>query len=180
LGGLNEIAPVSITPSLRPYGYRVQVQLKVVEKALGYYQAKSHHIVDIDHCPISHPLINQIISILREKQPSLPPLKGVEIRISPEEARGVLILQPLSFQPVKNFAEELLRDHAIVKGIVIRGDGRITSFGESHLTFSLSLDQHGEKRNLRFRASPGSFFQVNLEQNQALIQTVVKFAEAEF
>jgi 23S rRNA (uracil1939-C5)-methyltransferase len=178
LGGLKEIPPVSIIPSLRSYGYRVRVQLKVTEKALGYYPARSHQIVDIDHCPISHPLINQIISILRVERSSLPLLKEVEIRISPEEARGVLILLPLSFQPVKNFARELLRNSAILKGTVIRGNEGITSFGESLLTFSVSIQQHGEERSLKFRVSPGSFFQVNLEQNQALIQTVVQFAEA--
>ncbi|HSB03958.1 MAG TPA: 23S rRNA (uracil(1939)-C(5))-methyltransferase RlmD [Thermodesulfobacteriota bacterium] len=177
LAGLKEIPPVSMIPSLLPYGYRVRVQLKAEERALGYYQTKSHQIVDINHCPISHPLINQIISILREKRPSLRPFKEVEIRVSPEEGRGALIIQPLSFQQVRSFAEELLRDHAIVKGIVIRENERITSFGDPLLTFPLSFNRHCEQRSLRFRASPGSFFQVNLEQNQVLIQTVVQFAE---
>ena len=39
------------------------------------------------------------------------------------------------------------------------------------------MDQEREKRDLKFRISPGSFFQVNLEQNQTLIQTVLQFSE---
>lgn len=175
LGGQKEIPPVTVISSPKSYGYRVRVQLKVMKKALGYYRAGSHRIVDIDHCPISHPLINQIISILRVERSFLPLLKEVEIRISPEEARGVLVLQPLSFQQAKNFAGDLLRDHTILKGAVIRGNEGFTSLGESVMTYSVSLGQRGKKGSLKFRVSPGSFFQVNLEQNQALIQTVLQF-----
>jgi len=46
---------------------------------------------------------------------------------------------------VKNFAGELLRDHTILKGTVIRGKEGFTSLGESVLTYSVSLGQHGEK-----------------------------------
>jgi 23S rRNA (uracil1939-C5)-methyltransferase len=178
LGGVEEIPPVPIIPSPRPYGYRARVQLKVAGKALGFYQAGSHQIVEIDHCPISHPLINQILSILREEQRYLSSFKEIEIRVSPEEGKGVLILQSNFFQQRQHaFAGRLLHNHSVLKGIAITGRKGSLSFGDPFLTFSVFLDPKGEKRRLNLRASPGSFFQVNLEQNQALIDAVLQFGE---
>ena len=152
--------------------------MKVTENALGYYQAGSHQIVDIDHCPISHPLINQILSILREERSFFSPLQGIDIRVSPEEGKGVLILQSLSCQQgIKDLAGGLLRTHSLLKGIVIKGKEGSFPLGEPLLTFSVSFDQQGETRKLKLRASPESFFQVNLEQNQALVRTVLQFGE---
>ena len=178
MGGIKGIPPVTIIPSPRPYGYRARVQLKITGKALGYYQAGSHQIVEISHCAISHPLINQIILILREERSLLSFLKEIEIRVSPDEGRGVLILQPLSFQQeMKRFARELLRSYPMLKGVAIAGGKGFFSLGETFLTFSVLLDRQGEARRSKLRASPGSFFQVNLEQNQALIQAVLQFGE---
>ena len=150
LGGLEEIPPVPIVPSPSPYGYRSRVQLKVAGKALGFYQAGSHQIVDIGHCPISHPLINQILSILREEQRYLSLFKEIEIRVSPEEGKGVLILQSQSFQQKQHtFAKRFSHNHSVIKGIAITGRKRPLSLGDPFLTFSVSLDPKGEKRRLK-------------------------------
>ncbi len=178
LGGLKEVPRVSIVPSPRPYGYRARVQLKVEGQSLGYYQAGSHRIVDIECCPISHPLINRIISILRPERPRLSSLKEVEIRISPEDERGVLILQADSpTRPLHDLAEELLRVHPVLKGVVLAGNEGAFRLGEPFSTFSISVDHRGGTEAVKLRASPGSFFQVNLEQNQALAGTVLEFGE---
>ena len=178
MGGQKEIPPMTVIPSPKSYGYRIRVQLKTEGKALGYYQERSHHIVDIEHCPIAHPLVNQLILLLRERLPFLSQFEEVEISVSPEEKKGVLLLHPLSFaKEMRTFAKELLQDHSILKGIMISGKGRFTSIGNPFLTFSVSFDRAGEKRGWSLRASPESFFQVNVEQNQVLLQTVLRFGE---
>src|SRR4030042_4962616 len=48
LGGLKETPPITVAPSPQPYGYRARIQLKVKGEAMGYYQERSHRIVDID------------------------------------------------------------------------------------------------------------------------------------
>jgi 23S rRNA (uracil1939-C5)-methyltransferase len=50
-------------------------------------------------------------------------------------------------------------------------------FGDPSLNFTISLNRWGEKSVLRLRSSPESFFQVNLEQNQTLVRTVLEFSE---
>jgi len=180
LGKLREIPPISVAPLLKPYGYRVRVQLKVKGKFMGYYQEGSHRIVDIEHCPISHPLVNQIIRNLREESvPSLP-IEEIEINVSPEEGKGVLLFHPLSFdQTMEDFLKQFLQRHSILRGIAIARKDGLSLFGDPHLNFTIPCDQGKEKKSLRFRISAGSFSQVNLEQNQTLIQTVLQFSEGD-
>jgi 23S rRNA (uracil1939-C5)-methyltransferase len=174
LGRLKQIPSIGVVPSPKPYEYRIRIQLKVRDKAVGYYREGSHQIVDIDHCPISHPLVNRIIRKLRSELAALQPIKEVEINVSPEEGNGMILIHPHSnerrFQP---FAKELLQSESILRGIAIAGSGKSTFWGDP-LNFRIPSHQDG---NLRFRISPGSFSQVNLEQNQALIQIVLQFSE---
>jgi 23S rRNA (uracil1939-C5)-methyltransferase len=178
LGGLREIPPILVAPSPKPYDYRVRVQLKVKGKAMGYYQERSHQIVDIDHCPISHPLVNQIIQKLREQSDALLPMEEVEINVSPEEGRGVVLFHPHSYdQRAEYFITELLQNQPIFRGVAIAQKEGYHLFGDPTLTFTIPLYQEREKRELKLRISPGSFSQVNPEQNQTLIQTVLQFSE---
>jgi len=178
LGGLNEIPPIGAIPSPKPYDYRIRVQLKVKGKAMGYYQERSHRMVDVERCPISHPLVNRIVQILRAQMDALPRMEEVEINVSPEEARGVLLFHLHSYkQGVESFAEELLRGQPILKGIAIAQNDGHDVIGDPTLNFTIPLSQEGEKRELKLRLSPGSFSQVNPEQNQRLVQTVLQFSE---
>ncbi len=96
IGRLKEIPPPSVIHSPQPYGYRVRVQLKAKGKRLGYYQEKSHRVVDIQTCPIAHPLINQLLSIIRERLLSFIQTEEIEINVSPDENQGVILLPYLS------------------------------------------------------------------------------------
>ena len=178
LGGLEEIPPITVAPSPDPYAYRVRVQLKVKGNTIGYHQERSNQIVDIDHCPISHPLVNRIILLLRKELPSLSPVKEIEINVSPGEEKGGLVLHSLSFQQgFETFLKAFLHDHPIIKGFAFEGKGGFHLFGDPFLNFSIPLGRSGRGREIRLRTSPRSFFQVNLKQNQALIETVLNFSE---
>jgi 23S rRNA (uracil1939-C5)-methyltransferase len=78
---------------------------------------------------------------------------------------------------MRTFAKDLLQGPSLLKGATISGKGRVTSIGNPSLTFSVSLNPAGKKKAWSLRASPESFFQVNVEQNQALLQTVLRFGE---
>jgi 23S rRNA (uracil1939-C5)-methyltransferase len=178
LGRLKEVPPISIFPSPQSFGYRIRTQLKVKGKILGYYQEKSHRIVDIHKCLIAHPLINQMLPLVRKKLSSSPQIGEIEINISPDEDKGILILHGLSLDRIlENGLREFFQQNAIFKGIAIARKEGLTSWGDPDQNFTVPWTQGGEKRNLKFRVSPGSFSQVNLEQNQTLIQTVLQFSE---
>jgi len=178
LGGSKEIPPIAVTSSHDPYAYRVRVQLKVKGNTIGYYQEKSNHIVEIDHCPISHPLVNEIILFLQKEMSSFPPLKEIDINVSPEEGKGVLILHPLSFrQGFKNSLKAFLRDHPMIRGLSIVRRGGSQLMGDPFLNISIPLNRPRLGKMIRLRASAESFFQVNLKQNQTLIETVLNFSD---
>jgi 23S rRNA (uracil1939-C5)-methyltransferase len=178
LGGLKQLPPINGAPSPQPYGYRVRVQLKVRRETMGYYEERSHHIVDIDHCPIAHPLVNQILLSLRKTPAFFFQMKEIEINVSPEEGKGVLILHPLSsHQGTKDFWKQFLQIDPILKGIAVGAKKGFIHFGDPFLNFTISLNRREERSVLRLRSSPESFFQVNLEQNQTLIQSVLQFSD---
>jgi 23S rRNA (uracil1939-C5)-methyltransferase len=172
LGGLKEIPPITSFPSPDPYDYRTRVQVKVKGQRLGYFRERSHQLVDIEGCPIAHPLVNEIIQLLRKEIASFPSIEGIEINISPEEGKAVLIFYLLIPSPGReNSLEGLLKAHPVVKGIVIKGKRETRLLGEPHLSFTIPF-------NLTLHASPGTFFQVNLKQNAKLIQKVLEFSGA--
>jgi 23S rRNA (uracil1939-C5)-methyltransferase len=178
LGGLKDIPAISVLPSPQPYGYRVRVQLKVKGKAIGYYQERSHQIVDIDHCPISHSLVNELIRLLREESSFFTRMEEIEINVSPEEEKGIFVLHPPSFfSGWKTFGKEFLQTHPLLKGIALVKKGEIKVAGDPLLHLTIFPDRDGKKRELRLQASPLSFFQVHLEQNRRLIETVLEFSD---
>jgi len=178
LGGVKEIPSITVIPSPDPYDYRTRVQMKVKGKALGYYKERSHELVDIQHCPIAHPLVNQMIPFLRTALLSGSQLEEIEINVSPEEGKGVLVLHLSKLnQRLEIFLKEFLNAHPLLKGLAVVRKRRATIRGEPHLNFTVPLNQNEGKGYLRLRTSPESFFQVNLKQNETLIQRVLEFAD---
>jgi 23S rRNA (uracil1939-C5)-methyltransferase len=170
LGKLKEVPSITIFPSSDPYDYRTRVQLKVEGEKLGYYQERSHQLVDIERCRIAHPLVNEIISLIRKERFLLSPIKEVNINVSPEEGKGVLIFRVLKISREWGASvRQVLKSHLVLKGITTLREGRITSLGKTYLSFTIPL-------NLTLRTSPGSFFQVDLKQNEKLIHKVLEFS----
>jgi len=60
---------------------------------MGYYRERSHRLVDVDHCPIAHPLVNQVLQSLRQVRSIFNSVEELEINVSPEDGRGILILR---------------------------------------------------------------------------------------
>ena len=175
LGRLKEIPSIKIMPSPNPYDYRIRVQLKVKTKAMGYFQERSHRIVEIDRCPISHPLVNQIIEKLRKESAALPRMEEIEINVSPEEGKAITLFHPSSFdQRTEHLIKEFLQRHPVLRGIALSRRSGFNLYGDPTLNLTITLNQ---SREIKLRISPGSFSQVNPEQNQALIQTVLQFSE---
>jgi 23S rRNA (uracil1939-C5)-methyltransferase len=175
LAGLKEIPSIGVFPSPKPYDYRIRIQLKVRGKAMGYYREGSHQIVDIDHCPISHPLVNRILRRLRGESAVFQLMKEIEISVSPEEGRGMILFHPHSHnRQTEPFAKKLLQSELILRGIAIAGRGELSLFGDP---LEITIPSY-QDRSLKLRISPGSFSQVNPEQNQRLIQVVLQFSGA--
>ncbi len=178
MAGLKEIPLLSVVPSAQPYGYRVRIQLKVEGNKIGFFEERSHLVIEIDQCPIAHPIINAILQHIRKKPFPFSGVGEIEINVSPEEGKGILIFHlNLSGQRKKFPLKELLQSIPLLKGIAVVRRKRWTYLGDPILNISTTLKRLGRERVFHLRVSPGSFFQVNLGQNLELIQTVLDFGE---
>ncbi|TNE85956.1 MAG: class I SAM-dependent RNA methyltransferase [Deltaproteobacteria bacterium] len=143
----------SITASPRPTGHRARVKLGLDGTSLGYRRARSHELVDIDVCRIARPEVQAAMTRLRAHLVEHGPLPFTEVEIRSDGSRTVY-----AFEGSRRDAPDTLHQlgDVAVGGKTISGDA------------TLQLDILG----LSLRASPPSFFQVNLEGNALLADFV--------
>lgn len=178
LGRFKEIPPISIIKSSNPYGYRTRIQIKLKGNKIGFYQMRSHSIVEIDHCPVCHPLINQIINLVRKDIKIFLGAHEIEINISPFELKGVLIIRNLNLNSKsRERIDNFLNRNSVIKCMVIDGKEGPIFFGNPYLYYKFLFPERFGKGEVLFRISPGSFYQINLEENQKLVETVIEFSE---
>jgi 23S rRNA (uracil1939-C5)-methyltransferase len=59
-----------IVPSPRPYGYRNRITVHVEDGVVGFFRRDVHQLMDIAHCPISMPAVNEALAALRASRPA--------------------------------------------------------------------------------------------------------------
>ncbi len=160
-----------IQPSPMELNYRSRVQFKVWESKIGFYKRESHELVNISECPLAHPLINQILKGLRGIWPPSPsPIARVDINISPSDEKGIVsvYLKERSGFDFAHFFKMLNQAIPAVTGLIIHHAKDEKIFGSPYL-----FSQEGD---FRFRASEGSFSQVNYQQNLNMKDYVLSLA----
>lgn len=89
LGGFSELRVDPVVPCPEPYAYRNRIMVrsqwnKLDQKLIvGFIRHDNRLVVDVDHCPIAEPALNQQLTEVRAN----PPHKGgikVTLRIPPE------------------------------------------------------------------------------------------------
>ncbi len=68
LGKLEPPAEMDVIAG-EPWGYRNRVRLHIENGRLGYWEAGTHKLCAIDHCPISSPKLNETIAALNRMLP---------------------------------------------------------------------------------------------------------------
>lgn len=155
--------------SPRPFAYRARITMKInPEGSLGYHQPRSHTWVPIPVCDIARPEINDVL----KKLPKLPSqLPGLELRSDGQR----VVLAAKSVRP-RGQRKSSSQTKKRLKGMLASLD--LKSLGVSGISFdgeALSGDP-----TLRLpvcgivhQISPSSFYQVNLEANELLVQRVL-------
>lgn len=179
-----------------PYHYRNKVhhvfgidrQKHVVS---GFYQARSHNIVNIENCLIEDEKCQEIIRTIRgmlrsfkiktyDEDSDFGLLRHVLVRrgFTSGEIMVVLVLRSSILPGKNNFVKALLEKHPEITTIVLNVNDRHTSmvlgnfekplYGPGYITDTLC--------GLKFRISPKSFYQVNPVQTEILYRTAIGFA----
>jgi len=172
IGGISAPPISPIIPSPQEWHYRHRIRLRVEENArLGFYQATSHELVEIESCLIAGEDIN---SALREARAWLPTLRTIVRRvelITSEPEHGVVLVGNAEggFQAEDEArCTDFLQAHPTISGLMLFGRGWRKVWGDSRIT--LGLDNDGQTLGV----SPGVFTQVNLAGNRTLIATLLQ------
>ncbi len=140
-----------MVPSPNQTAHRARIDLGIEGGRVGYRQARSDELVQIERCGIARPEVQRALETLQRTD--LTGFSRVEIRS--DGSRAVYALTGGRRDAPLTGLEDVAID-----GKSIRGNPRLT------------LDVHG----IQLRASPRSFYQVNLEINALLVADVVSAA----
>ncbi|MGB9698687.1 MAG: class I SAM-dependent RNA methyltransferase [Thermodesulfobacteriota bacterium] len=134
-----EIYPLFPAPEDR--GYRIRAQLKGAQKSgkqiLGFYERKSHQLVEIKECPLLHPLANLILHGVREwaEKDAGSIIKNLEVQVSPEEGKGIIFLQ-VDDNNIEDYVTMLMTNIPQLKGVKVKGQRNFTA-GEMLLDYKI-------------------------------------------
>ncbi len=192
---LNDVQVPPVLPSDPPFGYRASAKLAFSRKRekvlIGLYKRGSHEVIDCPECPVHHPLINKIATIVRDEvqrqrisvynshhQRGL--LRHLVIRISPfsNKALVTFVCNFRDLQQLPKLAKALTRKVPEVIGVhqninsssgnVILGEKTLKLYGLPDL-----IERIGD---IRLRISPEAFFQINTVQATRIYALVRKWA----
>src|SRR5437867_6154194 len=65
IGKLKEVPMRPIIPSPRHYAYRSRITVHAQDGVIGFFRRDSHHLIDIERCPISRDEVNHALAELR-------------------------------------------------------------------------------------------------------------------
>lgn len=137
-----EINPIVIE-NANYYNYRNKISLKVIDKKIGYYEPKSHSIVEIDSCLVASNSINKTIQLIKK----MNIINGlVTIRCNKNDE--ILII--IKSKDKLNIDVDSIKENIKLVGIVINNK---LFYGEDFLYENIN--------GIFYKISYDSFFQVN-------------------
>ncbi|MHB9027378.1 MAG: 23S rRNA (uracil(1939)-C(5))-methyltransferase RlmD [Candidatus Latescibacterota bacterium] len=173
LGRIEDVPVEECLPSPEERGYRTVVRFPARQTAsglvMGYFERRSHRIVNLTACPLSGERANHIASYIR----TLPGIERLDLREAtirtghnhPSALVSFLIGRPGNFSEL---AELMLRE---IEGLAGVSFWRETSPGEGRrMKVFGSPYRHETVLGRTFRIEERSFFQINIPQTENLVR----------
>ena len=196
---IGHIEDANILPTIgmeEPWRYRNKTQvpfgLNQGDVVAGFYQKRSHEIIDMRHCLIQTDISDEIIHEMRDicRQFKIAPyneqnntgiLRHVIVRVGfkTDEVMVILVTRKEKIinldRVVTRLTEKFPQIKVIAQNInpditnAILGEQTNIIYGESYI--------YDEMNGIRFAISPRSFYQVNPIQTETLYSKAVEFAQ---
>lgn len=188
-----------VQPSLGsqpPVNYRASAKLVFGRKrekvSIGLYKRGTHDVVNCPDCPVHHPLINRIVSVVRDEvqrqgisvystKHKNGLLRYLLIRVSPlnDKAMVTFVSNFRDLQQLPKLAKWLTRKIPEVIAVhenVNTSTGNVI-FGQESLKLLGAPDLIDRVGDIRLRIAPGAFFQVNTKQAANIYALVREWAQ---
>jgi 23S rRNA (uracil1939-C5)-methyltransferase len=161
-----ELDPATLVESApAEFGYRARVRLKVDSHGrLGFHEAGSRRLVEIDHCMVAAEEIRMPREFARE-------IRCEEIEIVADTGREVVVGH-LARPPGRSeigCARTMVERDARLAGVVLRAGGARELIGETAIRVAL-------EPGLELEADADLFSQINRAQNLRLVAAVMEMA----
>ncbi len=166
------VRDAEVLPTLTAGGdwhYRARLTLVVEGRRAGYHRARSHHLLEIEDCPIADPVLSAHLGAARSWIGALRvPLRRVSLAVAP----GGVVLTAITDAPPgardADATEALLARTPTVRGAVLAeatGRGRLV-VGDPRLRVTL-------EPGLDLEVPADVFTQVNPDANRLLVASVI-------
>lgn len=192
---LSALAVPAVSASDPPFGYRASAKLAITRQrgrvSIGLYRRGSHAVVNCSECPVHHPLINRITTLVsaavQRQNISVynanrrrGALRYLLVRVSPTNGKALVTFVSgfRDQQQLPKLAKWLMRKVPEIIGVhqninassgnVILGRETMKLLGQPDL-----IEQIGD---IRLRMAPESFFQVNTLQAARIYALVREWA----
>ncbi|MBI3799671.1 MAG: 23S rRNA (uracil(1939)-C(5))-methyltransferase RlmD [Deltaproteobacteria bacterium] len=175
IAGIADPPLLPIIASPQEWGYRHRIRLHVQDNTqLGFSQARSHELVEIDSCSIAAASVAAGLSVARAWLSALhTPVRHVELLTN--ELTGGLILvgesEDVLYKEDTSVCADFLQASPSVTGLALCGRGWRKMWGDPTVSFTLGVDE------LTLAVSPGVFTQVNLAGNRRLIAALLRLSD---
>ncbi|MFN7251394.1 MAG: 23S rRNA (uracil(1939)-C(5))-methyltransferase RlmD [Anaerobacillus sp.] len=196
---IGKITDVVIHPTLAmsdPWRYRNKAQVPFADRegglVAGFYQERSHEIIDMDRCLIQHEQNDHVVQVVREiatkygirgydEANHRGTLRHVVARYGVNTGQLMVVLVtksreiPHKNEVIKAIKERIPHITSIVQNVnskrtnVIFGDETVVLSGEEYI-----YDTIGD---VKFAISARSFYQVNPEQTKVLYDQALQYAD---
>jgi 23S rRNA (uracil1939-C5)-methyltransferase len=195
---LQRIGKIDLPADLRlhpspAWNYRNRSRLQVrtaPEFALGYIQFGSHNFLPVSECPISSPLLNQVIKQLIEHRGFDCPKTIQEIELFANGEDEHLLAwafcgREADETELKRWADDLMRKLPQVIGVTFFSSQRRAEHEDDDAITSKAIVQSGatalryRTKHHNYQVSAGAFFQVNRHLIDDLVSVVTGDASGE-
>ncbi len=178
IGGLPEAETLTSTclASSESTRYRNHAQFMVQDDRLGFFAARTHHIVDGDTCLIQDPEADRIRALVRQFE--TPGLRQLIVRTGRETGEIMVILVVTHLKQAEAALADVL--HALTPKVSslwlneALPKTTLTSKKWRHVAGQRTITE--TINHIHYRISPQAFFQVNSRQTERLYQTVIEAA----
>jgi 23S rRNA (uracil1939-C5)-methyltransferase len=174
----NSIKP--IVAAQNEWHYRNRVQLKVHSSddgiAIGFYRHGSHNVVDIDHCRLIAPPIQEALSLLREAfqgKINAESVEQIDLACGDDGRVRILIYaQPEGCESLRSQLQAFAEGSRLNVCMKLAGQLSVEVIhGLGELT--VNVDQPA----LGLSYGPGGFVQVNSNQNRVMVSSMIELLE---
>ncbi len=159
----NKDITLSSINSFNQINYRNKVVFKVENDKIGFYRNKTNEVIDIEKCIISNEKINEVLLKLRKfiKENDNHDITSVMVRVC--ENKTMINLDNLN----DLYKDKFIKEFDNVDSIYIN----------NQFIYGIKeLEQ--EINNLKFKISPKSFFQVNINVAEGLYNKALEFVDS--